>query len=105
LNQEVGLHRGEAHAWDSLGYVERQLGRYGDAADCYQSALSLFRELGDPFNEPKSSPTLAMPAAPAMTSKQHWMPGSSPSTSPTTCTTPTPTGVSIKLAEAAAATS
>jgi tetratricopeptide (TPR) repeat protein/transcriptional regulator with XRE-family HTH domain len=52
LNQEVGLHRGEeAHAWDSLGYVEHQLGHHRDAADCYQSALSLFRELGDRFNE------------------------------------------------------
>ena len=52
LNQELGLHRGEeAHAWDSLGYVEHQLGHYRDAADCYQSALSLFRELGDRFNE------------------------------------------------------
>jgi tetratricopeptide (TPR) repeat protein len=52
LNQELGLHRGEeAHAWDSLGYVEHQLGHHRDAADCYQSALSLFRELGDRFNE------------------------------------------------------
>jgi DNA-binding SARP family transcriptional activator/tetratricopeptide (TPR) repeat protein len=52
LNQELGLHRGEeAHAWDSLGYVEYQLGHHHDAADCYQSALTLFRELRDLFNE------------------------------------------------------
>ena len=52
LNQELGLHRGEtAHAWDSLGYVENQLGHHRDAVECYQSALRLFRDLGDRFNE------------------------------------------------------
>jgi tetratricopeptide (TPR) repeat protein len=37
--------------WDSLGYSEHHLGNLGEAAACYQRALSLHREAGDRFNE------------------------------------------------------
>jgi DNA-binding SARP family transcriptional activator/tetratricopeptide (TPR) repeat protein len=47
--QALALHRelaspGEPHTWDTLGYIEHQLGRYGEAANCYQNALAIFRE-------------------------------------------------------------
>jgi tetratricopeptide (TPR) repeat protein len=47
--QALALHRefatgGEPHTWDTLGYIEHQLGRYGKAASCYQHALAIFRE-------------------------------------------------------------
>ena len=37
--------------WDSLGYAEHHLGNLGEAAACYQRALSLHREAGDRFTE------------------------------------------------------
>ena len=37
--------------WDSLGYAEHHLGNLGEAAACYQQALSLHREAGDRFTE------------------------------------------------------
>ena len=37
--------------WDSLGYAEHHIGNLGDAAVCYQRALSLHREAGDRFTE------------------------------------------------------
>jgi tetratricopeptide (TPR) repeat protein len=51
LHRELGNRRGEAAAWDSLGYAEHQLGRLADAIDCYESALALVREVGDRFAE------------------------------------------------------
>jgi len=47
--QALALHRelaspGEPHTWDTLGYIEHQLGRYGEAANCYRNALAIFRE-------------------------------------------------------------
>ncbi len=39
------------NVWDSLGYAEHHLGNLAEAAACYQRALSLFRELGDRYNE------------------------------------------------------
>jgi tetratricopeptide (TPR) repeat protein len=40
--------------WDSLGYAEHHLGNLGEAAACYQRALSLHREAGDRFTEAKA---------------------------------------------------
>lgn len=37
--------------WDSLGYAEHHMGNLGEAAACYQHALSLHREAGDRFTE------------------------------------------------------
>jgi tetratricopeptide (TPR) repeat protein len=37
--------------WDSLGYAEHHMGNLGEAAACYQRALSLHREAGDRFTE------------------------------------------------------
>jgi tetratricopeptide (TPR) repeat protein len=52
--QALALHRelaspGVPHTWDTLGYIEHQLGRYGEAATCYQNALAIFREQGYRF--------------------------------------------------------
>jgi tetratricopeptide (TPR) repeat protein len=45
-------HRhGEASTWDSVGYAHHQAGNYTRAADCYQQALALFRELADRYAE------------------------------------------------------
>jgi tetratricopeptide (TPR) repeat protein len=37
--------------WDSLGYAEHHLGNLGEAAACYQRALTLHREAGDRSTE------------------------------------------------------
>jgi Tetratricopeptide repeat len=42
---------GEAHTWDSLGYIAGKLGTLGQAADCHRRALEIFRELGDRYEE------------------------------------------------------
>ena len=39
------------HAWDSLGYVERNLGNLDAAATCYRRALALCRESGARYVE------------------------------------------------------
>jgi len=46
-----GQSSDEAHAWDSLGYIEHHLGNLAEAARCYQRALSIFREFGDRYYE------------------------------------------------------
>ena len=40
-----------ANTWDSLGYAYHHLGRHAEAAECYQDALVLYRDLGDRYNE------------------------------------------------------
>ena len=47
----LGDRDGEADTWDSLGYAHHHLGHHAQAADCYQHALTLFRDLGDRYNE------------------------------------------------------
>src|SRR5262249_7744922 len=37
--------------WDSLGYAHHHLAQHTQAADCYQHALHLYRDLGDRYNE------------------------------------------------------
>jgi DNA-binding SARP family transcriptional activator/tetratricopeptide (TPR) repeat protein len=41
----------EAQGWDSLGYAEHHLGNLAEAVNCYQRALSIFRELGNRYQE------------------------------------------------------
>lgn len=45
----MGNRTGEAHTWDSLGFVHHQAGRDTEAIACYEQALRLFRELDDRF--------------------------------------------------------
>jgi tetratricopeptide (TPR) repeat protein len=59
LHRELGDRAGEAHAWDSLGYAEHQLGNFTKAADCYRQALTLFRELGDRYQQADTLRNLA----------------------------------------------
>jgi tetratricopeptide (TPR) repeat protein len=47
LSAEIGYRRMEGTSWDSLGYAEHHLGNFGEAAACYERALSIFRELGE----------------------------------------------------------
>jgi DNA-binding SARP family transcriptional activator/tetratricopeptide (TPR) repeat protein len=37
---------GEAHAWDTLGYIHQQTGDHAEAVRCYEIALGLYRERG-----------------------------------------------------------
>jgi tetratricopeptide (TPR) repeat protein len=41
----------QASAWDSLGYAHHHLGEYPQATTCYQTALAIYRTLGDRYNE------------------------------------------------------
>jgi tetratricopeptide (TPR) repeat protein len=47
--RQVGDMQGEADAWDSLGYVNHQLGWYRQAISCYEKAVRLFQQHGDRY--------------------------------------------------------
>jgi hypothetical protein len=47
----LGNRDGEAHAWDSVGFAHQKLGHRQLAARCFETALALFRELGDRYYE------------------------------------------------------
>jgi tetratricopeptide (TPR) repeat protein len=47
VHEEIGDLNGQAHTWDSLGYINRHLGHHDQAAECYRHALTLFRLTGD----------------------------------------------------------
>jgi len=51
LTLETGDLNSQAHTWDSLGYINRHLGRHEEALDCYRQALALFRATGDRHSE------------------------------------------------------
>jgi tetratricopeptide (TPR) repeat protein len=51
LHRELGARYGEAHTWDSLGYVDHRRGHFPEAVASYRDALGLFRELGDRLSE------------------------------------------------------
>jgi len=40
------FYTGTGYIWDSLGYIERQLGDTGEATACYERALAIFRNAG-----------------------------------------------------------
>src|SRR5262249_18869980 len=42
---------GEADTWNSLGYAHHHLAHHAQAADSYQHALHLCRDLGDRYKE------------------------------------------------------
>jgi tetratricopeptide (TPR) repeat protein len=50
LHSELANPR-EPYTWDTLGYIEHQLGRYREAANCYQNALAIFHEQGYRFQQ------------------------------------------------------
>lgn len=50
---------GEAAALDSLGYIAHRTGHYSHVVDCYQQALTLFRDLGSTFQEADTRANLA----------------------------------------------
>jgi tetratricopeptide (TPR) repeat protein len=41
LAHELGDRHGEANAWDSLGYIQQQLGHPAEALDCYERCRDL----------------------------------------------------------------
>jgi DNA-binding SARP family transcriptional activator/tetratricopeptide (TPR) repeat protein len=56
--QAIDLHRATGgrptdlgDTWDSLGYAHDHLGHHAEAVDCFQTALRLFRQFGDRYNE------------------------------------------------------
>ena len=52
--QALGLTeipRDEANIWDTLGYAERHLRNFAEATACYERAISISREIGDPYHE------------------------------------------------------
>jgi tetratricopeptide (TPR) repeat protein len=51
LAQETGDLNGQAHIWDSLGYIHHHLGRHPQAVDCYRQAVDLFHQTGDRHSE------------------------------------------------------
>jgi tetratricopeptide (TPR) repeat protein len=51
VSAETGNCWAEGPAWESVGYAEHHLGNLGEAAACYQRALSLHRRSGDRFAE------------------------------------------------------
>ncbi|MEV0935762.1 tetratricopeptide repeat protein [Streptomyces phaeochromogenes] len=51
LAQETGDLNGQAHTWDSLGYIHHRLGGNAEAVDCYRQAIELFRRTGDLHSE------------------------------------------------------
>ena len=46
LERVLGNRFQQADAWDSLGYTHDHLGDHAQAVTCYNSALSIYRELG-----------------------------------------------------------
>jgi len=50
----TGDHAGEAQAWTGLGTVHLGLGRYEEATEHYQRALTLFRHAGDRVSEARA---------------------------------------------------
>jgi tetratricopeptide (TPR) repeat protein len=44
-------HIDEAHAWDSLGYVQHRLGHFAEAVASFDQALDRFRASGDRYEE------------------------------------------------------
>jgi tetratricopeptide (TPR) repeat protein len=51
LLRQLGDRRGEADAWDSLGYVHDRLGHHGEGTACYGQAVDLFHSLGNRYAE------------------------------------------------------
>ena len=51
LNTHYGSRHLEGNIWNSLGYTEYHPGASGEAAACYQGALTIFRTLGDRWGE------------------------------------------------------
>src|SRR5262249_24618008 len=47
LLRRCGERDGEAHTWDSLGYIHRQLGQHAEAVECYRQSLRLAVEFAD----------------------------------------------------------
>jgi tetratricopeptide (TPR) repeat protein len=47
LCDRLGSPYGRANTWDSLGYAHHHLGEHREAIDCYQQAITLFRDIGD----------------------------------------------------------
>jgi tetratricopeptide (TPR) repeat protein len=54
LHQRLGDRRGAADTWDSIGYANQGLARYGAATHCFRRAVMLFRDAGDRFAEATS---------------------------------------------------
>jgi tetratricopeptide (TPR) repeat protein len=44
-------HAERANILDSLGYAEHHLGNFAEATACYERAISIFREIGEPDHE------------------------------------------------------
>lgn len=51
LFAQIDDREGEAAAWDTLGVVQQQDGRHGDAADSFSHAVALARHTGDRYLE------------------------------------------------------
>lgn len=47
MHQASGNWLGEAHTWDTLGYIHHHSGEHAAAASCYRPAIDLFRDLGN----------------------------------------------------------
>jgi tetratricopeptide (TPR) repeat protein/transcriptional regulator with XRE-family HTH domain len=48
---QTEIPRDKANIWDSLGYTERHLGNFAEAIACCERAISIFREIGEPYHE------------------------------------------------------
>lgn len=50
IRQRLGLEKGQGLSWSTLGEVCRYKGRYGEALECYDQALQIFKEGDDQEN-------------------------------------------------------
>lgn len=51
LLQQIGDHEAEAATWDSIGYAHHQAGHHAQAAECYQRALAIYRDLDSRYEQ------------------------------------------------------
>lgn len=50
---EIGDVGGQAGVWDTMGYVELRMGRFGRAAEAYVRSIAFYRDAGDRYNLPQ----------------------------------------------------